>query len=169
MLIATRRRTWGPQGEPPLVHYNYRHDRISALAVLTISPVRKRVCVYVSLQDENFKAVHVGPVLRSLLHHVPGPVILLWDQGQIHKGPVIREVLLENPRLQTAFFPKYAPELNPVEQVWHDFKSHTANSMPQDKHDIQVSIHANIYRVRRSQDKLRSFILASELPSPFNW
>jgi hypothetical protein len=169
LLIATRRRTWGPQGKPPVVYYNYKHDRISALAILTISPVRKRVCVYVSLQDENFKAVHVGPVLRSLLQHVPGPVILLWDQGQIHKGPVIREVLLDNPRLQTEFFPKYAPELNPVEQVWHDFKSHTANSMPQDKHDIRVSIHANTYRVRRSQDKLRSFILASELPSPFNW
>jgi transposase len=41
-------------------------------------------------------------------------------------------VLLDNPRLQTELFPKYAPELNPVEQVWHDFKSHTANSMPQD-------------------------------------
>jgi len=168
LLIATRRRTWGPQGQPPVVHYNYKHDRISALAILTISPARKRICVYVSLRDENFKAAHVGPVLRSLLQHVPGPVILLWDQGQIHKGPVIREVLLDNPRLQTEFFPKYAPELNPVEQIWHDFKSHTANSMPQDKHDIRVGIHANTYRVRRSQDKLRSFIMASELRPPIN-
>ena len=25
-----RRRTWGPQGQPPVVHYNYRHDRICA-------------------------------------------------------------------------------------------------------------------------------------------
>lgn len=152
-----------------MVLYNYKHDRISALAILTVSPLRHRVSVYVSLQEENFKAVHVGPVLRSLLQHVPGPVILLWDQGQIHKGPVIREVLLDHRRLQTEFLPKYAPELNPVEQAWHDFKSHTANSMPQDKHDIRVSIHANTYRVRRSQDKLRSFILASELPSPFDW
>ena len=152
-----------------MVHYNYRHDRISALAVLTVSPVRHRVSVYVSLREDNFKAAHVGPVLRSLLQQMHGPVILLWDQGQIHKGPVIREVLLDNPRLQTEFFPKYAPELNPVEQVWHDFKSNTANSMPQDKQDIEVSIHANTYRVRRSQNKLRSFILASELPAPFDW
>ena len=152
-----------------MVLYNYRHDRISALAILTVSPVRHRVSVYVSLQEENFKAVHVGPVLRSLLQHVPGPVILLWDQGQIHKGPVIREVLLDHRRLQTEFFPKYAPELNPVEQVWHDFKSRTANSLPQNKQDIRVSIHANTYRVRRSQDKLRSFIMASELPAPFDW
>ena len=32
MLIATRRRTWGPQGKPPVVLYNYKHDRVSALA-----------------------------------------------------------------------------------------------------------------------------------------
>ena len=152
-----------------MVVYNYKHDRVSALAILTVSPARHRVSVYVSLQEQNFKGVDVGPILRSLLRHLPGPVILLWDQGRIHKGPVIRKVLLDNPRLQTEFFPKYAPELNPVEQVWQDFKGHTANSLPQDTHDIKVTIHANTYRVRRSQERLRSFILASELPSPFEW
>jgi transposase len=97
---------------------------------------------------------------------MPGPVILLWDQGQIHKGPAIRQVLDGHPRLQAEFFPKYAPELNPAEQVWNDFKSHTANSLPLDKQDIRNSLHANKRRVRRSQDKLRSLILASKLPSP---
>ena len=110
----------------------------------------------------------MAPFLRSLLQHLPGPVILFWDQGQIHKGPAIRRVLLDNPRLHTEFFPAYAPELNPVEQIWHDFKSRTANSLPRDKRDVRNSLHANTRRVRRSQDKLRSFILASELPSPFN-
>jgi transposase len=168
LLIATRRRTWGPAGQPPVVRYNYKHDRISALATLTLSPARQRIGLYVAFQQENFKAVHVAPFLRSLLRHLPGPVILLWDQGQIHKGPVIRQVLLDNPRLQTESFPKYAPELNPVEHVWHEFKSHTANSLPRDKRDVRNSLHANTRRVRRSQDKLRSFILASELPSPFD-
>ena len=151
-----------------MVPYNYCHDRISALAALTISPVRGRVGLYAVFQQDNFKAVHVAPFLRSLLRHLPGPVILLWDQGKIHKGPVIRQALLDNPRLQTEFFPKYAPELNPVEQIWHDFKSRTANSVPRHKRDVRNSLHANTRRVRRSQDRLRSFILASELPSPFN-
>jgi len=110
--------------------------------------------------------VHVAPFLRQLLRHIPGPVILLWDPGQIHKGPAIRQVLDGYPRLQAEFFPKYAPELNPAEQVWNDFKSHTANSLPLDKQDIRNSLHANKRRVRRSQDKLRSLILASKLPSP---
>jgi transposase len=97
---------------------------------------------------------------------MPGPVILLWDQGKVHKGPHIRKVLEDNPRLHTEFFPQYAPELNPAEQVWNEFKGHTANSLPMCKQDIRNSLHANKRRVCRSQDKLRSFILSSKLPSP---
>ena len=166
MLIPTRRRTWGPEGQTPRVPYSYKHDRISALAVLTVSPVRQRIGLYARFQQDNFKAVHVAPFLRQLLRHMPGPVILLWDRGQIHKGPTIERVLLDNPRLRTEFFPKYAPELNPAEQIWHEFKHHTANSLPLRKQDIRNSLHANKRRVCRSQDKLRSLILASELPSP---
>jgi transposase len=123
--------------------------------------------LYARFQQNNFKAVHVAPFLRQLLRRMPGPVILLWDGGKIHKGPVIQKVLDDHPRLRTAFFPKYAPELNPTEQVWNDFKRHTANSLPLRKQDIRNSLHANKRRVCRSQNKLRSFILASELPFTF--
>jgi len=166
LLIPTRRRTWGPEAHTPKVPYSYKHDRISALAVLTVSSVRQRIGLYAHFQQDNFKAAHVAPFLRQLLRHMLGPVILLWDQGQIHKGPVIERVLRDNPRLQTEWFPKYAPELNPAEQVWNEFKGHTANSLPLDKQDIRNSLHANKRRVCRSQDKLRSLILESKLPSP---
>lgn len=155
-------------GQTPILPYSYKHDRISALAALTVSAVRKHVGLYVRFQQDNFKAVHVGPFLRQLLRHLPGPVILLWDQGQIHKGPIIDQVRADYPRLQTEWFPKYAPELNPAEQIWNDFKGHTANTVPLVKQDIRNSLHANTRRVRRSQSKLRSLILASELPSPLD-
>jgi transposase len=135
------------------------------LAVLTVSPVRQHIGLYTRFQQENYRAIRVAPFLRNLLRHLPGPVILLWDSGKIHKGPVIDQVRADYPRLQTEFFPKYAPELNPAEQVWNEFKGHTANSLPLDKQDIRNSLHANTRRVRRSQAKLRSLILASELPS----
>jgi len=166
LLIPTRRRTWGPEGHTPKIPYSYKHDRISALAVLTVSPICRHIGLYARFQQDNFKALHVALFLRQLLRHLPGPVILLWDQGQIHKGTAIRQVLSDNPRLHTQFFPKYAPELNPAEQVWNEFKGRTANSLPLDKQDIRNSLHANKRRVQRSQDKLRSLILASELPSP---
>ena len=122
--------------------------------------------VYVCFQPANFTAVHVADFLRGLLQHLRGHVILLWDQGSIHRGAAIAAVQQAYPRLQIEEFPAYAPELNPVEQLWNDFKGHTANSLPRDRRDIRRSLQANTRRVRHSQAKLRSFILASELPSP---
>jgi hypothetical protein len=90
----------------------------------------------------------------------------LWDQGSIHQGPAIAEVRRAYPRRHLEEFPAYAPELNPIEQLWNDFNGHTANSLPRDMRDIRRSAQANTRRVRRSQAKSRSFILASELPSP---
>jgi putative transposase len=122
--------------------------------------------VYVCFQPANFTALHVAACLWELLHHVRGHVILLWDRGSIHKGPAIAAVQRAYPRLHIEEFPAYAPELNPVEQLWNDFKGHMANSLPRDTRDIRRSLQANTRRVRRSQAKLRSFILASALPSP---
>jgi transposase len=165
MLIPTRRRTWGPEGKTPIIRYSYRHDRISALAALTVSAKLCHMGIYVRFQQDNFHAYDIAKFLRILLKHIKGPIILLWDNAKIHKGPYIEEILKKNPRLQLEWFPGYAPELDPVEQVWNDFKRHTANSIPRTKQDLRISLHNSTRRVRRSQAKLRSFILSSELPS----
>lgn len=166
LLIPTRRRTWGPRGRTPILRYSYRHDRISALAALSVSARRRHVGLYVRFQQQNFKADHVARFLRALLRHLRGPVVLLWDRGLIHKGPAVAELRRACPRLHVEWFPGYAPELNPVEQIWKDFKGHDANGLPLDKQDLRRSLHANTRRVRRSQEKLRSFIRSSDLPSP---
>jgi putative transposase len=166
LLIPTRRRTWAPTGQTPIILYSYTHDRLSALATLTVSPKRQPMGLYVCFQPANFTAVHVADFLRALLQHLRGHVILLWDQGSIHRGPAIAKVQQAYSRLHIEEFPAYAPELNPVEQLWNDFKGHTANSLPRDRREIRRSLQANTRRVRRSQAKLRSFILASELPFP---
>jgi putative transposase len=149
-----------------MVFYSDQHERISALATLTVSPQRQHMGLYVCCQPANFTAVHVAAFLRGLLRHVRGHVILLWDRGSIHKGPAIEEIRCTYPRLHLEELPAYAPDLNPVEPLWNDFKGHTANSLPRDTRDIRRNLQANTRRVRRSQAKLRSFILASDLPAP---
>jgi len=124
------------------------------------------VGLYVRFQEANFNAVGVADFLRVLLQQIRGHVILLWDGAKIHKGPIVKEVLDRFPRLHIEWFPGYAPELNPAEQIWNDFKRHSGNSLPITKQDIRLSLHGSARRVRRSPRKLRSFILASDLPSP---
>jgi transposase len=122
--------------------------------------------LYVKFQQRNFKAPDVVAFLRALLFHIRGHVVLLWDNGKIHKGPEMDELRRRFPRLHVEWFPAYAPELNPVEKIWSDFKGHSANSLFLDRQDIRLSLHGSARRARRSQPKLRSFVLASELPSP---
>ena len=166
LLIPTRRRTWGLKGKTPIVQYNFRHDRISALAALTVSAKRKHIGIYFRFTQDIFNAQNIADFLCVLLLHLKGHIILLWDRSKIHKGPIIEEVLRKNPRLHIEWFPSYAPELNPIEQIWNDFKGHTANSVHLNKQALRMVLHNNKRRVVGSQVKLRSFILSSGLPSP---
>ena len=95
-----------------------------------------------------------------------GHVIVVWDQASIHQGAAIAMVQQAYPRLQLEALPAYAPELNPTEQLWNDCKRHTANSLLWALRDLGRRLSAKTRRIRRSQAKLRSFILASKLPSP---
>jgi hypothetical protein len=104
--------------------------------------------------------------LLGLLRHLRGHVILFWDRGRIHLETAIEAVYEAYPRLHLQVFPAYAPKLIPVEQEWNDPKGHTANSLLWNTRDICRSLQANTRLLRRSQAKLRAFILASKLPSP---
>jgi len=121
--------------------------------------------LYTRFRKENFAAVDVADFLRRLLRHLRGPVILLWDGAPIHRGGPFRQVQEAFPRLHLERFPAYAPELNPVEWLWKDCNGHMANSLLRDERHIHQRLHGTKRRVVRSQEKLRSFVEASHLPS----
>jgi transposase len=121
--------------------------------------------LYVQFRQDNFTAVQVARCLRQLLTQLRRHVVLHWDGAKIHTGPHIAAVPAAYPRLHLERFPSYAPELNPTEQLWNDFKRHTGTSILHDKQDIRLHLHGSTRRVRRAPDKLRSFVLASDLPS----
>jgi transposase len=153
-------------GHTSVLPDNYQPDRIATLAALTVSPTRQHLGLYSRFQPHNFQALEVAACLRALLRHLRGPLILLGDHGSIHRGPAIEAVCQAHPRLHVEEFPAYAPALNPVAQVWHDFKGHTTNSLRRDRRDRRRRLSANTRRVRRSQAKLRACIRSTKLPSP---
>jgi hypothetical protein len=164
--MPTRRRTWAPEGHTLIIRYHDKHERISALAALTVSPKRRPMGLYVRFQPRHFQAVDVADFLRAVLRHLRGHVILWGAQGSIHQGPALTAVRNAHPRLHVEEFPAYALEFNPPEQVWNDWKGHTANSLLGDQRDLRRRLCANTRRVRRSHATLRSFIRSSKLPSP---
>jgi transposase len=60
-------------------------------------------------------AVHLQAILDA---YPDQPILLLWDRAPWHRGPAVRQVLADNPRLEIVRFPTASPDLNPQEQVW---------------------------------------------------
>jgi hypothetical protein len=53
------------------------------------------------------------------------PVVLVEDNGPIHVSKLSRAALAARAHwLTVEWLPKYAPELNDIEVVWHDLKAH---------------------------------------------
>ena len=164
MLTPTVRRTWAPRGQTPIVRHRYRHDKISAISALSVSPQRHRVGIYACFHYDNLGHVEVAGFLRLLLRHLRGRIVLLWDGGGCHKGPEIREVLARHPRLNVERFPAYAPELNPDEFVWGHLKGTLANGRPDTVDDLMQGLCHAARGIRRRPQLLRAFFAASDLP-----
>jgi transposase len=160
------RRTWAPAGQTPLLRHWQRHDRLSVISGLSVSPRRQRLGLYFQLHDANMHAAEARSFLRELLRHLRGPVTVLWDGGTIHKGPLVRALCAEFPRLHLERFPPYAPELNPDEGVWTLAKGRLANGRPDDRGILWAELLAALLDIRYSPRLLRSCITQSDLP-PF--
>lgn len=151
-------RTWAPRGETPILRHWYRHDRISVISGVSISAVRRRYGLYFHCHAENIRARAAVRFLQHLLRHLPGPVIVLWDNSKTHHGPLIRALLARHQRLRLEYFPAYAPELNPDEGIWAQAKAALANSRPDTTLELLRAIIATMSRLRRSPRHLRACI-----------
>lgn len=157
-------RTWAPKGSTPIVRYCYKHDRISAISALAVSPKRRRLALYLHLRTRNLTGLDVRAFLKHLLRHLRGPVVLLWDRGTIHRRSEVTQWIRRHPRLQVEPFPAYAPELNPAEYVWNQADRALANSAPTDLVQLNGMLRHSVRRIRGSQKLLWSCIYASDLP-----
>lgn len=168
MLTPTVRRTLAPRGETP-IHYSWdRRDRISAISVVTVSPKRQHLGLYFALlpKDENIHAEDVVDFLRQLKRHIPGPITIVWDRGNVHdRSRVVRDYLSKHPEIVTAKFPGYAPELNPDEGVWRHIKyARLPNYAPRDAMQLRRRLHIEFRFLRRRPHLLAAFIQKANLP-----
>jgi transposase len=79
----------------------------------------------------------------------------------------MRALLARNRRLWPERLPAYAPELNPVEQVWGWLKfGQLANFVPDDLAQLDREINNRLRRLRDNRELLRSLWEGSDLPFP---
>jgi transposase len=163
------RRTLAPAGHTPVLKQKASHrDKVSLAAALCLSPRKGRP----SLRFQTYPKAYVNnertaEFLRRLLRQRRGRVIVVWDRGNMHKGPPIRKLLADFPRLELRSLPPYAPELNPVEQLWQHLKwVKLANFAALDVRQLDQSVRRHLHRIQRRPRRLRAFLNAADLPFP---
>ncbi len=164
MLQPLRRRTWAPRGQTPIHRAWRRHDRLSVLAALTLSPLQKRIGIYLSYQQENFRAPSVVQFVRHLHRQLGCKLILVWDRWSVHRSAA-RELLRNTPAwLQIEWLPSYAPELNPVEAMWSYTKhGQLANFLPDDIQDLEDAVVESISDQHYDTKLKQSFFQTAQL------
>jgi hypothetical protein len=168
MLTPTVRRTFAPRGQTPIIKSWDRHDRISAISAVTVSPKRRRLGLYFHLMpdDENVHGEDTVEFLKQLRRHIPGPMTILWDRGNVHdRSKVVRAYLAGQPNIVTEKFPGYAPETNPDEMVWqHTKHARLSNFTPEDVAELRATVVAELDRLHGKPELLASFIRHAKVP-----
>lgn len=162
------RRTLAPIGQTPLLLHRAKHrDKVSAAAALLLSPVSGRVRLfYQTFPDTYVDAELYSFFVRHLLRTAHGPLVLLHDQGNMHRGDPIRKLCEDFPRLHLHNLPTYAPELNPVEYLWNWCKDkQLCNFTPHSVPELDAAACACLEDARNDQQRLRSFFESS----PLSW
>jgi transposase len=121
MLTPTVRRTLAPRGRTPIQEAWQRHDRISAISCITLSPPAGEPGLYFELMPEglNVRADDIVAFLNQLKEELPGPWTLIWDRHRIHsRSRLVKAWLAAHQDVVVEDLPPYAPDLNPDEMVW---------------------------------------------------
>jgi len=165
MLQPVRRRTWAPAGKTPQQDAWDRHDRLSVIGLIGVSPLRHRLSLYFTFQPENVQTEHTVCLLRQLHYHYGSKVILVWDRLRAHLSAAAYFEAHRPDWFQFEWLPAYAPELNPVEQCWNHTKyADLPNFIPDDVDHLGTAICESMLDQRQDQALLRSFFAFSELP-----
>jgi transposase len=168
MLTPTVRRTLAPRGETPILRSWDRHDRISAISAVTVSPARRRPGLYFRLlpDDANAHGEDTVAFLKQLKRHIPGAMTIVWDRGNIHdRSKVVRAYLAGHPEVVTEKLPGYAPEMNPDESVWqHTKHGRLANFAPEDTTELRSEMIREFVRLHESPELLAAFIRHAKIP-----
>jgi transposase len=138
----------------------------AAIAALCLSPDRRRVRLYFRLRTEaGTDAPMAIAFLRDLSRELRAPILLVWDNLGMHRSKAMKTFLDISPLFHVRLLPPYAPELNPLENVWGYLKCNPmANFAPTEPDALLQKTRRSGRSLQRKPCLLRSFIKHCPLP-----
>lgn len=123
-------------------------DHAARRLIVHSSPTKRSADFIVLLEELDRRyGPHPGCIMK--------PVVIVLDNGPIHTSKITRAALAARAHwLTIEWLPKYAPELNDIEVVWHDLKAHNlAHQTFTDIADLDRAIHAAVSTLNSERNR----------------
>jgi len=167
MLMPLVRRTLARRGRRVFMRCSAKHDRISAISCVTLSPQAMHVGLYFwFLLNGNFHGEEVVEFLKYLTWKVPGEWTVVWDLNNIHgKAKAVKAWLATHPQVVVEDFPTHDPDANPDEWVWSWAKyGKLCNLCPADVEHLFDDVWGALEELKGQPRLLASFVMDAGVP-----
>jgi transposase len=156
------RRTWAPRGATPmLVHTGSNWKRLSVAGALAYRWDGRRSRFFFHTCPGTYTDRALVPFIRALKRHFRGGrVVVIWDGLGGHTSRYMTAYLRrQRAWLTVERLPAYAPELNPLEQVWGNVKAvELANICAPDLASLRRPLRCGFARIRQRPTLARAFL-----------
>lgn len=153
-------RTYGLQGQTPVVRTTGQRQKVNAISAVTASGA-----FWCQVYTERLNAQLFVQFLREFLRGRPGPVYLVVDGHPAHKANAVKHLIAElDGRLELHFLPPYAPDLNPDEFVWGYMKTNGLSKKPLRKNEsLKERVESDLATIKANRGLVRSFFGAESV------
>ena len=149
-------RAWARRGADLRVAAPGQAKKVAMMG--SLDHVKRRLIVHTSRTRHSADFIAHLEQLDRLFGPQPGrvtrPVVLVEDNGPIHVSKIARAALDARKHwLTVEWLPKYSPELNDIEVVWHDLKArHLAHQTFTNVEALDREIHAAVEALNRERN-----------------
>jgi len=167
LLQPLVRRTLAPRGQRVIMRCSAKHDRVSAISCVTLSPQGRHVGLYFGRWiNQNVHGEDVVDFLKYLTQQVPGEWTVVWDRNNIHStSKAVKAWLAKHPQVVVEDFPPHDPDADPDEWVWGWAKcGKLCNLCPADVEELYEAVLNALEDVKHQPYTLASFVMDAGVP-----
>lgn len=141
-----RVRTRAPKWQTPIIQFDFNWKQWSIIAGATSANV------YFRLHEASIKSPQIVDFLKALIEQVRREMRIIWDGLKAHRYHLVRDhVEGLDGKIELAFLPTHAPDLNPVEYLWAWLKRHAlANYFPDSITELATTARGKLQSAQRS-------------------
>jgi transposase len=123
-LLPSVRATWAPRGQTPVLRHPFNWKRLSLAGALAYEPDGSDAHLFFELRPGAYNDETLIAFLSELNEVEQRNVLLIWDGLPSHRSRRMSDwIVSQRHWLSVERLPGYAPDLNPIENVWGNLKS----------------------------------------------